>query len=477
MLLFSLVGALVVALTLFASEKYQQEVNHKLNREVAVHIVNETRLIQDGKINKQDLESLFHSLMIFNPSLEIYFLDRDGWILSYSAPPWKVVRQSVDLGPIKDYLTNQDTITLTGDDPRNFDKKKVFSVAPIENAGQLEGYLYVILGGEEYDDILQMVKGSHILKLSLLIIVIGLVFALIFGVVIFAGLTLRLKKLSRAVNDFKQQGELNVSLMPRYRQDGDEIDRLTATFSEMANKIHFQLDNLQTTDNLRRELVANVSHDLRTPLATLQGYIETLLIKEDSLNREQRREYIQIAIKHCHRLNKLVMELFELAKLDAQETRPLMESFNLSELAHDITQKFLLAARKKKIRIQVNVGKGLPFVVADISLIERVLENLIENALRHTPEGGLVSLDLYTDEKGIVVEVSDTGNGIPKADIPYIFDRFHQLDKSRTSQDGGSGLGLAIVKRIVELHKSVIKVTSEAGNKTVFAFSLKESSL
>jgi signal transduction histidine kinase len=306
--------------------------------------------------------------------------------------------------------------------------------------------------------------------------VIGLLFALVFGVVMFAGLTMRLKKLSRAVNYFKQQGEVNVSLMPLYREDGDEIDYLTATFLEMANKIHCQLDNLQTSDNLRRELVANVSHDLRTPLATLQGYIETLLLKEDSLSREQRREYIQIALKHCHRLNKLVMELFELAKLDAQETRPLMESFNLSELAYDITQKFSLAARKKKITLQVKVGKGLPFVVADISLIERVLENLIENALRHTPAGGVVSLDLYTDEKGIAVEVSDTGSGIPKAEIPYIFDRFHQLDKSRTSLDGGSGLGLAIVKRIVELHKGVIRVTSEVGKKTVFAFSLKESS-
>lgn len=206
LLLFSLIGALIVALTLFVSEKYQYEVNQKLNREVAEHIVSDTILMQNGEINRQDMENIFHAFMVFNPGLEIYLLDEEGWILTYSAPPWKVVRQSVDLGPIKAYLNSDKNITLTGDDPRNFDIKKVFSVAPIESTGKFEGYLYVILGGEEYDYILQMVKGRHFLKLSLLKILMVFVFALIFGVVMFAGLASRLKKLSRSVNDFKQQG-------------------------------------------------------------------------------------------------------------------------------------------------------------------------------------------------------------------------------------------------------------------------------
>ena len=472
MVLFCLVGALVVALTLFSTEMYQQEVNQKLNRDVATHIVNETNLVNEGKINKKALKNIFDSLMVFNPSLEIYLLDNEGWITSYSAPPWKVVRQSVDLDPIKRYLKGQSDFLIKGDDPRNFDKTKTFSVAPIKTAGQFGGYLYVILGGEEYDDIVQLVQSSQILQLSMLTIFIGLFFSGITGMVLFAVLTRRLKKLSNAMDNFKENGDLDKIFIPAHPKSGDEIDHLATTFSTMAEKIHSQLDHLQTTDNLRRELVANISHDLRTPLATLQGYIETLLIKEDQFSSEERRNYLQIAIKHCNHLNKLVMELFELAKLDARETRPENEQFNLAELAQDIVQKFSLAAKKNSISIQVESQPGLSFVYADISLIERALENLIENAIRHTPSGGLIGISLRPENNKIAVGVSDNGCGIPEKEIPFIFDRFYQLDKNRTLQSGSSGLGLAIVKRIIELHHSVIRVTSKPNIKTTFSFSL-----
>ena len=479
--LFFLLGALVVALTLFSTEMYQQEVNQKLNHKVAAHIVNETNLINEGNINRKALKNIFDSLMVFNPSLEIYLLDHEGWIISYSAPPWKVVRQSVDLKPIKRLLNNPSDFLIKGDDPRSFDKSKAFSVAPIKTSGQFEGYLYVILGGEEYDDIVELVQSSQILQLSLLIIFIGLLFSTITGIAFFAGLTRRLKKLSDAMDHFKKYGELDKSIIPSHRKSGDEIDRLAATFSTMAEKIHSQLDYLQTTDNLRRELVANISHDLRTPLATLQGYIETLLIKENQFDPDERRYYLQIAIKHCHRLNKLVMELFELAKLDARETRPENEQFNLAELVQDIVQKFKLAAKKNKLRILVDSDPELSFVYADISLIERALENLMENAIRHTPSGGMIRISLSPENNNIAVRVSDNGCGIPETEIPFIFDRFYQMDKNRTLYPGSSGLGLAIVKRIIELHHSVIRVTSKPDIKTTFSFSLpifsKESSL
>ncbi len=472
MVLFSLVGALVVTITLFSTEMYQQEVNQKLNSEVASHIVNETSLMVDGQLNRKALKGIFDSLMVFNPSLEIYLLDDEGWIVSYSAPPWKVVRQSVDLEPIKRYLNNPTNLPIKGDDPRDFEKTKAFSAASIQTSGPFEGYLYVILGGEEYDTIVERVKSSHILQLSILILFVGLLFSAVTGIAMFAGLTRRLKKLSNAMDNFKEQGELDRSMIPSGRKPGDEIDHLTSTFTTMAEKIHSQLDHLHTTDHLRRELVANISHDLRTPLATLQGHIETLLIKEGQFTPEERKHCLQVAIKHCHRLNKLVMELFELAKLDAMETGPKIEPFNLAELAQDIVQKFKLTANNHSIKIQVNAEQGLSFVCADISLIERVLENLIENAIRHTPSGGLIKINLRPESNCISVMVSDNGCGIPEQEIPFIFDRFYQLDKNRTLQKGNSGLGLAIVKRIIDLHHSVIRVTSKPNIDTTFSFSL-----
>jgi signal transduction histidine kinase len=255
-------------------------------------------------------------------------------------------------------------------------------------------------------------------------------------------------------------------------RDGDEIDRLVSAFKEMAGRIEDQVESLKKADSIRRELVANVSHDLRTPLATLQGYVETLSMKNSSLSPEERLNYLDIVMSHCKRLNKLVSDLFELAKLDAQETVPHREPFRMSELVQDVVQKFRLAAGEKSITIFTNIGNDLPFVSADIALIERVLENLMENALRHTPEDGTVSIVLSPEGDNLSVRISDTGHGIPETELPRIFDRFYQLDKSRKGKSGHSGLGLAISKRILELHGSDIKVDSVVDAGTTFTFIL-----
>lgn len=244
----------------------------------------------------------------------------------------------------------------------------------------------------------------------------------------------------------------------------------------MASKIYHQLDDLKTTDSLRRELVANVSHNLRTPLATLQGYIETLLIKDATLTEKDRRNYLQTAIKHCTRLNRLISELFELARLDACETRPHQENFNLAELIEDIVQKFSLPSKQKGIKVSAQHDSTTLFVYADISLIETVLDNLLENALRFVPTGGTITLSLKELEQQIQIQICDNGSGIPDTELPLIFDRFYQLDKNRNVENNNSGLGLAIVKRILELHNSIIKVTSQPGEETIFSFTLPSSS-
>jgi hypothetical protein len=240
----------------------------------------------------------------------------------------------------------------------------------------------------------------------------------------------------------------------------------------MAARIEDQMEQLQRADATRRELIANVSHDLRTPLATLQGYIETLLLKEDSLGPEERRSYLQTAIKHCERLSKLVSELLELAKLDSSDIRVEREPFNLSELTHDVVQKFQLKSGEKQITLSTKIEKDLPFVNADIGLIERVLENLIENAIQNTPPGGAISLMLTPQNEDIAIQVSDTGCGIAAEELANIFNRFYQLDKSRKSEQGHSGLGLAITKKILELHDRSISVVSAIGSGTTFSFQL-----
>ena len=205
---------------------------------------------------------------------------------------------------------------------------------------------------------------------------------------------------------------------------------------------------LQRSDSLRRELVANVSHDLKTPLATLRGYMETLLLKEEDLAETERREYLTIAIKHCVRLNRLVNELFELAKLDSEETRLNPEDFNIDELIYDIAQKFSLNAKDKNISINIRASNDSASVVsADIALIERALENLIENAVHYTDINGTISITVEKQNNFAEISVNNTGKAIPEKDLPQLFDRFYQSpDRSKESR-GHSGLGLAYYKK------------------------------
>jgi signal transduction histidine kinase len=226
--------------------------------------------------------------MVVNPNIEIYLLDPAGKILAFSAPTGKVKLDRVNLEPIKKWFENGIGYPLTGDDPRNPGRKKVFSVARIPEQGRLQAYLYIILGGEIFDSIAQKLKGSYIMRLSALWIIASLLFVLITGLLLFAYLTRRLKRLATIMDSFDltQATTRLQSILKEDRQNGDEIDRLAFTFKQLVDRIQIQVEDLKQSDTLRRELIANVSHDLRTPLATLQGYIETLFLKNKSLMRK-----------------------------------------------------------------------------------------------------------------------------------------------------------------------------------------------
>jgi len=474
--LFCLLGVSIVILTQVASDMYQQEAVQKLNRDLARQIVAQKILIQDRQINRGGLQEIFHMLMVVNPSIELYLLDPEGRILAYSAPPGKVKRDRVDLKPIEKWFGADTVFPLTGDDPRNPGQQKVFSVARIPEQGTLQGYLYIILGGELFDSILQKLKNSYIMQISAWWLAASLLFVLAAGLLLFAYLTRRLRHLADVMTstDLEQTADRLQSMTTKNGPQGDEINRLTATFKQLVDRIQAQVAELKRADSLRRELVANVSHDLRTPLATLQGYIETLYLKDKNLSAEDRMHHLEIAIRHCERLGKLVDELFELAKLDSHEVQVRYEPFNISELVHDVVQKFDLSAREKQLSINIDLDSGLPFVNADIAMIERVIENLLDNAVRHTPTGGSIRLTVSPQNADIAVGISDTGCGIPEEDLPMIFDRFYQQDKTHKGQTGTgyAGLGLAITRRILEMHDKSIQVESTPGSGTTFTFIL-----
>ncbi|WDP92043.1 MAG: HAMP domain-containing histidine kinase [Desulfobacter sp.] len=476
-MLFLLIGLIFIGVTVFSTDMYQQEVNQKLNTGLARQIVKEWLLMDKGVVNDHALREAFHMLMVVNPGIEIYLLDIEGNILTYSAPRGSVKRRAVDMEPVLARLADPEgSVLIQGDDPRGTDRKKVFSAAPITREGRLEGYLYVILGGEQYDTVVDKLKGSYIIQLSTWMMGAGLIFTFASGLVLFALLTGRLKKLVAAVDGFrpgKDAADLN---LPMAEEEGgnDEIHRLARTFKGMAVRIQRQMSALDASDKLRRELVANVSHDLRTPLATLQGYMETMLINEGRHSPEERRHYLEVAIKHCLRLNRLVSELLELARMESAEMKISPEPFLLDELAGDIVQKFSLRARASGIRLEILPPERPAFVMADIALVERALENLIENGLRHTPAQGRVGVEISSGNS-VRAAVRDTGPGIPEDELPFIFNRFFHAGGEMDDDTRHTGLGLAITQKIVELHGSRLGV--ETGPEgTCFSFGLPRSS-
>jgi len=475
--LFLLIGVLYIVLTVYTTRLYFQEVNQKLNRILAQHLVSENILLKDGRVDNKALQNIFHMLMVVNPVIEAYLLDTKGTILSYSAPPGKVKRRSVSLDPIKRLLSGTSSLPVLGDDPRDLHHEKIFSAAPIYRGGHIEGYLYIILGSEAFETEAEMLQGSYILRLSIWAAAGGLLFALLAALLLFSRMTRPLRQLAVHMENFRQGGFAEPPHLPEGLRDlpDDEIARISAIFVQMSDRIADQIKGLKEADRLRREFIANIAHDLRTPLTSLQGYLETLLMKMGRLTEDEQRNYLATAVKHSERLGKLVESLFELAKLDSPDVQVRPESFSLDELIQDILQKFRLAADQKGVSLHMDIANDLPHVHADIGLVERVFENLIDNALRYTPAEGTIHIQADHDRERVSVRVSDTGSGIAQDSIPHLYDRYYRRDRSRKDQTAGSGLGLIITKRILELHGSDLAVSSVVSGGTTFVFSLPVS--
>ena len=469
-LALSLVGLIYAIFMLTTVQKNTQYTEQTLNRDLAKALVAERNLVQENALNKQALKDMFMAYMNVNPSIEIYLLDLDGKILSYSADPGQVHRTHVSLKPIQTFLKGDAMFPLLGDDPRAENREKVFSVTPIPMIKKPSGYLYVILRGVQYDEVEQLARDKELLYLGAWVVGVALLIGLLVGLLVFYPITRRLRKLSKQVDIFRQS---EFKSLPDFEvmQGSDELSQLEKNVALMAEQTVQQFQQISEQDSKRRDLFASLSHDLRTPLAALHGYLETLQIKADDLDKEKRDEYTARAIQFSNRLKDLVDELFEMAKLDTLDVAPHMEPFSLPELVQDILQQFEPNAEQLNIMLNMQGDTHIPFVQADIALIQRVFENLIGNALRHVKQGDSISVLLQEGENSVSVSIVDTGCGIANDALDKIFDPLYQVNNTHRGGEH-AGLGLAIVKRIIELHQSSIEVSSVEGEGTRFTFKL-----
>ncbi|MCF6093492.1 ATP-binding protein [Microaerobacter geothermalis] len=258
--------------------------------------------------------------------------------------------------------------------------------------------------------------------------------------------------------DIQVQGRTwSVVMAPLY--DMAQIRGVVAVLRDMTEE--------RRLDKLRKDFVANVSHELRTPLSMLQGYSEAI-VDDVAASPEERKEIARIIYDESLRMGRLVNDLLDLARMEAGNTVLELSHVNMVHLIEKVMRKFTALSKEEKVFLIKDIAEPIPLIKADADRLEQVLTNLIDNAIRHTHEGGKVFVRSWADKHYLNLQVEDTGSGIPEDDIPFVFERFYKADKARTRGKSGTGLGLAIVKNIVETHGGTITVHSRLGEGTSF---------
>ncbi len=314
---------------------------------------------------------------------------------------------------------------------------------------------------------IQMFASQHDLLLATVLLVFAGGIAMALGYFLSSALTQRIQLLDHAARAIAR-GNLDVRIPSEGK---DEVSVLALTFNGMAAQLQAAAQKQREVETLRRDLIAWISHDLQTPLASIRAVIEALAdgVVEDP---ETAQRYLRTAQKDIRSLSLLIDDLFQMAQLDAGGLALHREPGSLSDLISDTLESFSELAGRQGVELEGQVNPEADPVLMDTERIGRVLNNLVGNALRHTPEGGSVKVCARREKGSVWVEVSDTGEGIQPEDLPYVFDRFYRGEKSRNRSTGGAGLGLAIARGIIEAHGGQISVDSLLGKGACFTFTL-----
>jgi len=227
------------------------------------------------------------------------------------------------------------------------------------------------------------------------------------------------------------------------------------------------ITEIRHLERVRRDFLTDISHELRTPLSAIRGYLEAII--DGVVNEKEERKYLGRALEEAIYLSNLVDNLLQLTKAETGKLQPKKEVLDIEGMAKRIRERLSLMAEERKVKIRI--ARGFPKVIGDSEMTERVLLNLIENAVKYNREGGMVSVDYRERDGELEIRVSDEGEGIPPEELPFIFERFYKTDKARV-KGSGMGLGLAIVKSLVEAQGGKVRVESKLGEGSTFSFTL-----
>ncbi|MEZ5636831.1 MAG: HAMP domain-containing sensor histidine kinase [Burkholderiaceae bacterium] len=471
----------VIATVLFAFQRFEHETTfHRADAFLGRVVDMYDNIFEMHQREPQQFNQFLRNLVLFEPDTQLYLLDAEGTVLSSTGsavlPPGFKVR----LEPVRQAASNPDMPYVMGDDPERMDAGAIIAAravrrAVIRNDEPVAGYLYLVCHKPVLPQGRLEVLGSSIAKPALVAIIGVVVLATLMAAWIIATVTRPLRQLTRAVASISRDGLEDgapgapEALLPA--RTGDEFGKLTQAFALMLETVRRQWAALRRLDHFRREGVSNLSHDLRSPLTATAACLETLEGRwQGDAARVADRELVTMALRNTHNAARLVQSLGDLAQLDEPEFRLRCERLDAGELLDDIAVRFGQRAHSQGVVLQaVHDAHGPPPVVAlDVELFERAIANLVDNALKFCRSGDRIDLSAQARGDAVEVVVSDTGPGIPEADLPHLFDRFYQARQSvaPSTGDGGKGLGLAIVKRIAELHGGTVRVDNRAAGGT-----------
>ncbi len=339
-------------------------------------------------------------------------------------------------------------------------------VAPVRAHGELVAIVAVLPTRPARAIALDL--GPRLLAVAGLLALIGTVVG---AIVIFGPAHRRLRALEHAA---RQLGAGDAAARAP-ETGGDEIASVAVAFNQMAAELTRRMTQIEAADRARRQLLADVSHELMTPLTSIRGYVETLRMPGLPLDQTARDRYLGIVLDEALGLERLIGDLLELSRFEADGVTLSVGTASSGDLMSRIVARHERVAAEKGVALETRVEAGAETVEADLDRLEQAVQNLVANAVRHTPAGGRVTATVRREAAWTAIDVADTGEGIAAEHLPLVFDRFYKADASRRGSSGLSGLGLAIVKAIAERHGGDVAVRSEPGVETIFTIRLPMS--
>lgn len=424
--------------------------------------------------NYREVERSFFRYWFMNRKLEFHLLDRDGRVLASVAPhSFGITRKSVDTEPIERALAaSHQLLPNYGEDPTdNKRRRRIFSASRVQLKDG-PGYIYLIIGGAHFHERIGGTGGFYVIGVLIAGLLTATLAGCVLGAILFFHLTKQLRSISQTVSRYR---EGDFSARSQTIRD-DELGDLTVAVHEMASTIAEQHQALQRQDKLRRDFTASICHDLKSPIASVSAFVETLMRDNAILDEDERIHCLSLVRDGVDIQKGLIEDLFEISKLEAQERMPKLEELGVKEFLVEVQDYFVRRAIEKDISIVVEAADELPSVAADKEMLRRAINNLIENALRYSPEGGTIRVSAETKEGRVEFAVEDQGPGIPIDEQERVFELFYRVEKDRSRQSGGSGLGLAIVKKIIELHHGTVQVVALPENGSRFILAIPQFS-